>query len=116
MCRSTSNFSDDKFQQTTSYGSILYQLREVHDESTDICDFLQRVFEVTWDSCECCGIIIYSVVIATLSLGMGWYGWVDIFKCWVGWRLYQMREVHDESTDICDFLQRVFEVSWDSCE
>ena len=56
------------------------------------------------------------MVIATLSLGMGWYGWVDIFKCWVGWRLYQMREVHDESTDICDFLQRVFEVSWDSCE
>ena len=63
-------------------------MREVHDESTDICDFLQRIFEVTWDSCECCSISIDSVVVARLSFGMGWYGWVDIFRCWVGWRLY----------------------------
>ena len=63
MCRSTSNFSDDKFQQTTSYGSILYQLREVHDEATDICDFLQRVFEVTWDSCECALLLLVVVVV-----------------------------------------------------
>jgi hypothetical protein len=53
MCRSTSNFSDDKFHQTgAGNGFILYQLREVQDEATDICDYLQRVFEVTWDSCE----------------------------------------------------------------
>ncbi|KAL8590778.1 hypothetical protein ACOMHN_060354 [Nucella lapillus] len=50
MCRSASNFSEDKFQQQTSYGSILYQLREVQDEATDAWDFLQRVFEVAWDS------------------------------------------------------------------
>ena len=51
-------------------------MREVHDESTDICNFLQRVFEVTWDPCEFCGIIIDSVVVARLLAGMGWYGWV----------------------------------------
>ena len=46
-------------------------MREVYDESKDICDFLQRVFEVTWDSYEFCGIIIDSVVVARLMAGMG---------------------------------------------
>ncbi|PVD34479.1 hypothetical protein C0Q70_05754 [Pomacea canaliculata] len=41
LCRSTSGLSDDKFQQTVSYGSILYQLKEVQDEAVDVCDFLQ---------------------------------------------------------------------------
>ena len=91
-------------------------MREVHDESTDIGDFLQWVFEVPWDSCECCGIITDSLVAARLLLGMGWYGWVGIFRCWEGWRLYQHREVHGEFTDICEFFQRVFRVTWDSCE
>ncbi|KAL8570294.1 hypothetical protein ACOMHN_011316 [Nucella lapillus] len=62
ICRSVSNFSEDKFQHT-SYGSILYQLREVQDEATDVCDFLQRVFEVAWDS------LTLTVVMAIL-LGM----------------------------------------------
>ncbi|XP_025088065.1 uncharacterized protein LOC112560423 [Pomacea canaliculata] len=50
LCRSTSGLSDDKFQQTVSYGSILYQLKEVQDEAVDVCDFLQRFFEITWNS------------------------------------------------------------------
>ncbi|XP_076467632.1 uncharacterized protein LOC143298637 [Babylonia areolata] len=62
MCRSSSNFSEDKFQHT-SYGSILYQLREVQDEATDVCDYLQRVFEVAWDS-------LVLTVVMVLLLGM----------------------------------------------
>ena len=45
---------------------------------------MQMIFEVTCNSCECCSISIDSVVLAKLSLWMGWYGWADIFRCWVG--------------------------------
>ena len=72
-------------------------MREVHDEYTDICNFLQRIFQVTWDSCECCGISIDFVVLARLLVGICWYGWVDVFNGEErGGRLYC--EVHGEFT------------------
>lgn len=35
-----------------SYGSILFQLREARVESVGLFDFLQRIWEITWQSRE----------------------------------------------------------------
>nr|KAI8756480.1 transmembrane protein 272-like [Biomphalaria glabrata] len=46
----STTYLTNETQQHLNYGSILFQFHEAHVESVDLYDFLQRVWEIFWQS------------------------------------------------------------------
>ncbi|XP_041359504.1 transmembrane protein 272-like isoform X2 [Gigantopelta aegis] len=68
LCQSISDLSDDQY---LSYGSIFHQLKEVHTECTDPCEFMHRAFEIIWLSWALTIFLILLAVLPIIMLVMG---------------------------------------------
>ncbi|BFZ14654.1 hypothetical protein BsWGS_17693 [Bradybaena similaris] len=70
MHHSKSCLTSDNYQ-TVSYGSILFQLREAHVESASLLDFLQRIWEIMWQSIAMTILLLLLFGIPVSMLAMG---------------------------------------------
>ncbi|XP_059152417.1 transmembrane protein 272-like [Physella acuta] len=64
-------FLTNENYQHVNYGSILFQLKEAHGESTNLYDFIQRIWEIIWQSLVLTVflLLLFGLPISMLAMG-----------------------------------------------